>query len=94
MLEARTFVIYTDHKSLTFAFKQKPEKSSPRQFRHLDFISQFTTDIRYVSGYKNVVANALSRIEELQSSIDYSILANSQETGEELKKFKQGKSTR
>jgi len=35
MLEARTFAIYTDHKPLTFAFRQKPEKSTPRQFRHL-----------------------------------------------------------
>jgi len=55
MLEARTFTIYTDHKPLTFAFQQKPEKSTPRQFRHLDFIGQFTTDIRHVSGNENVV---------------------------------------
>jgi len=30
ILEARTFVIYRDHKPLRFAFKQKSEKSSPR----------------------------------------------------------------
>ena len=41
----RSFVVYTNHKPLVFAFKQKPEKSTPRQFRYLDFISQFTTDM-------------------------------------------------
>jgi len=92
MLGTRTFVIYTDHIPLTFAFKQKSEKSSPRQFRHLEFISQFTTNIRHVSGDENVVADALSRIEEVQSSIDYSLLATSQEIDEELKKYNQGKS--
>jgi len=28
MLKARTFIIYTDHKLLTFAFRPKPEESS------------------------------------------------------------------
>jgi len=92
MLEVKTFVIYTGHKPLTFAFKQKPEKSSPQQFRHLDFISQFTTDIPHVSGDENVVADALFRIEELQPFIDYSMLVTSQETDEELKKYKQNES--
>jgi cleavage and polyadenylation specificity factor subunit 1 len=47
MLEARHFVIFTDHKPLTYAFSQRRDKCSPRQFNHLDFISQFTTDIRH-----------------------------------------------
>lgn len=47
-VEGRSFHVYTDHKPLIFAFKQKPERASPRQFRHLDFIGQFTTDIRYL----------------------------------------------
>jgi cleavage and polyadenylation specificity factor subunit 1 len=50
MLEARKFVIFTDHKLLTYAFGQKRDKCSPLQFNHLDFISQFTTDIRHISG--------------------------------------------
>jgi cleavage and polyadenylation specificity factor subunit 1 len=60
MLEARHFTILTDHKTLTFAFHQKRDKCSPRQFNHLDFISQFTTDIRYISGQDNIDADALS----------------------------------
>ncbi|GBL93576.1 hypothetical protein AVEN_59753-1 [Araneus ventricosus] len=63
MLEGREFSIYTDQRSLTDAFKQKSDKCSPRQLRHLDFISQFSTYIRYVKGSENIVADALSRIE-------------------------------
>lgn len=62
LLEGRTFCIYTDHRPLTFAFHQKADKASPRQLRHLDFIGQFTTDLRFVAGSENVVADALSRI--------------------------------
>ncbi|KYN27904.1 hypothetical protein ALC57_02690 [Trachymyrmex cornetzi] len=85
--KARKLIIYTDHKPLTFAFRQKPEKSTPRQFRHLDFVGQFTTDIRHVSGGENVVADALSRVEELQSPMDYVALAAAQQNDEEVKKY-------
>lgn len=65
MVEGREFSIYTDHRPLTYAFRQKLEKASPRQARQLDFISQFTTDLRYVAGAKNIPADALSRIEAI-----------------------------
>ena len=35
---------------------------TPWQIHHLDFISQFTSDIRYVSRTENAAADALSRI--------------------------------
>ena len=38
------------------------DRYSPQQSRHLDFISQFTPDIRHVRGTDNTVADALSRI--------------------------------
>ena len=41
--------IYTDHKPLTHSLKSKPGRHSPRQVRHLDFILQFTSDIRHVA---------------------------------------------
>jgi cleavage and polyadenylation specificity factor subunit 1 len=60
MLQPRHFIILADHKPLSFALQQKSEKCLPRQSNHLDFISQFTTDIRHISGQEKVVADALS----------------------------------
>ena len=70
MLEGRDFHIFTDHKPLTFAFKQKNKKASPRQMHQLQYISQFTTNIHHVDGKDNIVADTLSRIVEV-SVIDY-----------------------
>jgi cleavage and polyadenylation specificity factor subunit 1 len=63
MLEAVHFVIFTDYKPMTYASSQKRDKCSPRQFNHHDYISQFTTEIRHISGQDSVVADALSRVE-------------------------------
>lgn len=84
LLEAQDFTIFTDHKPLTFAFRQKPEKHSPRQARHLDFISQFSTDIQYVPGKSNIVADTLSRVESLSEELDYSALSDYQQKDQEL----------
>ncbi|UYV63697.1 hypothetical protein LAZ67_2005345 [Cordylochernes scorpioides] len=51
-----------NHKPLTYAFTSKSERS-PRQERHLNYLSQFSMDIRYVKGSENIVADTLSRIE-------------------------------
>lgn len=61
-LDGRTFTLLTDHKPLTFAFKQKQDKASPRQARHLDFIGQFTTDVQHIAGNDNITADFLSRL--------------------------------
>jgi hypothetical protein len=67
MLEARHFIIFTDHKPITCTFQQKRDKCSPRQFNHLDFIAQFMTDIRHISGQDNVVATFFKA--DLQASV-------------------------
>jgi len=85
MLEARHFTILTDHKPLTFAFHQKRDKYSPRQFNHLDFVSQFTTDIRHISGQDNVVADALSGVEVITAPVTHEALAAAQESDDELR---------
>ncbi|XP_039966556.1 uncharacterized protein LOC120778686 [Bactrocera tryoni] len=51
-----------DHKPLIYAFAQRSSRASPRQLNQLDYISQFTTEIVYIKGEENVVADALSRI--------------------------------
>jgi len=90
MVEAREFCIYTDHKPVTYAYNLKSTQiSSPRQCRHLDYISQFTTDIRHVAGADNVVADALSRLEEVESAIDYQAVAVAQQQDQELREFQQ-----
>ena len=61
-IEGRTFTVFTDHAPLCKAIFSRSQNSSPRQQRHLDFIAQFTSDLRYVKGEKNVVADCLSRI--------------------------------
>lgn len=87
MVEGREFTIYTDHKPLTFAYQQKPEKCSPRQFRHLEYVGQYTTDIRHISGHDNVVADSLSRIDALSASLDYEALAKSQTQDDEIQQY-------
>lgn len=74
---------------------QNPIKASPRQFRHLDFISQFTSDIQHISGVHNVVADTFSRIDEISipESIDYYKIAEIQETDIELKNLLEGGSS-
>lgn len=86
-LEGREFTIFTDHKPLTFAFNQKNEKASPRQMRHLQYISQFSTDIQHISGKENIVADTLSRVNEVEI-INYEEIARKQQQDEELEKLK------
>ncbi len=47
-LEGRGFHVLTDHKPLIYALLSRLDRHSPRQVRHWDFISQFTSDIRHV----------------------------------------------
>lgn len=84
MVEGRHFAIYTDHKPITFAFQQKDQKCSPRQFNYLDFISQFTSDIKHISGKANVTADTLSRIEAITLPPDFEALARAQQADTEL----------
>ncbi|UYV63773.1 hypothetical protein LAZ67_2005590 [Cordylochernes scorpioides] len=86
LLEGRQFLVYTDHKHLTYAFKQNLDKASPRQCRHLDFIGQFTTDIRHIAGCENVPADFLSRVEPISHHQPYDpkSLAEAQAVDQEL----------
>ncbi|CAI2724326.1 unnamed protein product [Schistosoma spindalis] len=61
LLQGRPFTIMTDHKPLIYSFNVSYDRHSPREARQLDYISQFTTDIQYIKGHSNVVADALSR---------------------------------
>ena len=60
-LEGCHFVIFTDHKPLTFAFSKASDAWSARQQHQLSAISEFTTDVRHIAGKANLVADTLSR---------------------------------
>nr|VZI43258.1 unnamed protein product [Spirometra erinaceieuropaei] len=60
-LGGRDFTVFTDHKPWTFSLRSHSDKYNPREIAHLDYISQFTTDIRHIDGTKNEVADMLSR---------------------------------
>ena len=66
-IERQQVTLFTDHMPLTFVYKNISDKWSPRQQRHLCFVSEFTTDIRYGPGADKVVADALSRAPVVES---------------------------
>ena len=73
---------FTDHKPLIFAFHKSADPWSPRQQRHLAYISEYTTDVQHISGKENFIADALSRsvINAVHSelAIDFAAMATAQ----------------
>lgn len=57
-VEGRQFHVLTDHKPLAYALSSDSAGYTPRQVHHLDYISQFTSDIRHVKGVHNAAADA------------------------------------
>merc|ERR1712237_316418 len=69
MIEGRPFTLYTDHQSLVPSISKKSDPQTARQQYQLACISEYTTDIRYIEGKSNLVADALSRPPEGISSV-------------------------
>ena len=63
LLEGHEFYVLTDHKPLTHALSSSPTRYSPRETRHPDYISLFTSDILHIQGKDNPVVDALSRMD-------------------------------
>ena len=74
MIEAHNFTILMVHKPLTFAFQQKRDRCLLSQFNHLGFISQYTTDIRHLSG-QDVITNVPSHVRVITAPVTYDALA-------------------
>jgi cleavage and polyadenylation specificity factor subunit 1 len=89
-IEGRVFHIRTDHKPLTFALDARADRHSPRQVRHLDYVAQFTSDIRYIRGADNTAADALSRVivnaitSTTSLPVDFHAMALAQKSDEDL----------
>ena len=60
-VEGRAFTLYTDHQSLIPSLSKKTDAPTSRQTNQLSEIAEYTTDIRYLEGKSNYVADALSR---------------------------------
>jgi hypothetical protein len=65
MLEGRRFIIFTDHKPLTFALRRSSDPWTARQCHQLSYIAEYTSDIRHIAGKDNIVADTLSRPPQL-----------------------------
>ena len=61
MVEGRPFTLYSDRLPLVPSMSKKADAQTARQTYQLSVISEFTTDLRYIEGKSNVVADALSR---------------------------------
>ncbi|GBO15537.1 hypothetical protein AVEN_154292-1 [Araneus ventricosus] len=90
MVEDRSFIVFTDHKLYTYAFRQKEDRRSPRQLRQPDIIFQFTTDVRHLIGTDKVIAEP-SRMHippnETQFAIDFKNIAEEQQADPNCKIF-------
>ncbi|BHF84693.1 hypothetical protein SprV_0902784400 [Sparganum proliferum] len=72
-LEGRDFIVFTDHKPLTFALLSHSDKYKPGDIAHLDYISQFTSDIHHIDGTKNEVTDMLSRPSQSSRQLSHGI---------------------
>ena len=59
-VEGRPFILFTDHQSLVPSIRKKTDPQTLRQTYQLSCLAEFTTDIRYIEGKANLVADALS----------------------------------
>lgn len=94
-LEGRSFIIYTDHKPLVGAIVKSSQRSCKRQAERFRHISTYTTDIRYLPGEDNVVADALSRVYSINTvpTVNNDWIAALQATDNLLQEFINGTKT-
>ena len=61
-----------------------------RRSRQIEYISQYTTDIRHISGSSNVVADALSRLDigAIEATVTPQIIASEQQEDAEIQQFR------
>ena len=89
MIESRNVTLFTDHKPLVSAFYSKNVAKSYRQQRHLATIVEYVTDMQYIRGAENIVADCLSRtVNAVQvDSFDLSTIALEQLQDEDIKNY-------
>lgn len=90
LIQGRKLVLYTDHKPLIYMFKQKVPHKLERRSRYVEYVSQFTTDIRHVDGTSNTVADVLSRpeVNVVEQAFSIKDIAEAQKDDEEIIKIR------
>ena len=99
-IEGQQFSVFTNHKPSTFSLSTHSDSHTPRQSCHLDYISQFITEIHHIHRHSNPVADAHSCIElNIVTSpsqlpvIDFKELAAAQQLNSKLQELTQGNSS-
>ena len=85
-IECRNVTIFTDHKPLAKAFRSPNPAKSDRQQRHLSLITEYISEVEYIRGDQNIVADCMSRPIGAVSidAIDLPAIADLQINDEEL----------
>ena len=102
LLDAKEFILKTDHRPIIDKFGSNTLATSSRQQRYFDYIAQMTSKVQHVAGFSNV-ADALSRFPERteldinaillkESSLDYLRIAISERGDPEIKRLGLGES--
>ena len=94
LIQGRDVELVTDHKPLLSMFHSKSRIKLERRSRQIEFISQFSTKIKHVSGESNIVADAMSRIEavELQQPISLKDIAEALEQDSDSQELRKNSS--
>ena len=75
--EGREFYIECDHKPICYAISGRGRHSA-METRHLRLNSEYTTDIRYIKGSRNIVPDTLSRIHNVSVCSDFGAISEAQ----------------
>ena len=92
-IEGRNVTLFTDHKPITSAFKSQSTAKSDKQQRQLSVLTEYITDIQFIKGDQNVVADCLSRPEMPVFAVavdvcDLPSMATEQAVDPELKEYR------
>jgi len=84
--------MYCDHEPLVKAFYSSTQRDNARECRHLSEIASLCTNLKYIKGCDNVVADALSRVEiaacfQHAAQIDWNDFAKAQQNDYVLKRY-------